>query len=212
MEEIEKFFDSPKRNSIIALMVWGISCILELINFFEIISTRNLTGAPIGLFEYFFWIVYYAELIAFLLYFTFILLRFYNKTKVEIKNINYVIGFLLVANFIYRIYRILSFNQINIGSVLSIVFSIITILYLFNILIKKVDIINKLINNKVFAITMAVYVSYCLYDLFIKPDPFLLYNTTEFSFHSVKEFFYYIRYLCIIPYFYNYYELLERRK
>ena len=73
-------------------------------------------------------------------------------------------------------------------------------LYFINILLRKI----KLINNKTFAIiTIAVSIYQLLRCIFI------IYGASEILLLDMLYFVKYLAHITIVPYFYNYYELLK---
>ena len=183
MKKVKEFLSSPKKMAILGL----ISSIILLLYYIF-----NIPTSIIGI------LLNYLDLIGLTVYFTIVCIRMDEK-NCNIKVANYI----LIASFLIKTVlnivpllnnsyaRLDSYNNYFINTVVTTIINIITILYLYNILLKK----TKLINNKVFALATIIYVVY----LMIQMPTF-----------SLIGIFLNLCILARIPYFYNYHELLKK--
>jgi len=169
MERVKEFSKDQKKTAILGL----IFNILAIIMLFQIYRSYGIIyGLRILISE--------SAKIGIIVYFAIVLSRLYNKKG----NINIANSILIILSVINTVFMNMLFAVIN----------IIFILYLCNILLNKV----KLVNNKIFAIAIIIGAAF----RFISMLKF--FNTTGLIFILSD--------LAIIPYFYNYYELLNGAK
>lgn len=134
-------------------------------------------------------ILYQTSVIGFAVYFAMILLKMYKK-KVNIKVANYILIITLIIQTVsYGIMTIarVAYGIADIEEFVEIIVNVISIIYFFNILLKK----PNFINNKVYLITVIVGFAFQM----IQP-----------SFFSSGEILLNLCSLTVVPYFYNYYE------
>lgn len=182
MEKIKDFFKSPKKTAILGL----IGSILMLLSWSVYFSPYSILDK--------------LYVIGLIIYFVIILIRMFLQ-KGNLKVANYTLVGLYIGQLLMIIPNI---KYIFIVKGIIYVISFITILlYFINILLRK----KNFVNNKIFAITITLYTLIQLvsvissYNLFaIKYSPFI-----ENTIYIIN----YIGYLFIIPYFYNYYNILK---
>ncbi len=188
---MKEFFKSPKKTAILGL-VGGIGMILYFISIvtslWDIINNLYIFG--------------------FIIYFIIILMRlFFQKGSVKVAN------YILIISYILSIVALLvmiipSIQEIfNIVGITYILMNVIIILYFCNIFFKKA----KIINNKVFGISLILYVIFNLVRVIKGIDGFMFYRYSA-EFEITAWAMLYIGYLLTIPYFYNYYELVKGEK
>lgn len=134
------------------------------------------------------------SVIGFAVYFAMILLKMYKK-QVNIKVANYILIITLIIQTVsYGMMTIVrvAYGIADIDEFVEIIVNVISIIYFFNILIKK----PNFINNKVYLITVIV----CFAFKMIQP-----------SFFSSGEILLSLCSLTVVPYFYNYYELSKNK-
>lgn len=178
---MKEFLKSPKKTAILGL-VGSILMLSSFLVYFDLYSILNNLHT-IGL----------------ITYFVIILIRMFNK-KGNIKIANYI----LIGGYIIELFFMLGLNIKNITNILpyTLVF-LIPILYFFNILLGK----KNVVNNKVFAVTIILYT---LIQVIAVMQTFNNgYFTTTYNIIYLVNF---LSYVCIVPYFYNYYELLKEEK
>ena len=182
MEKLKEFMRSPKKTAILGL----IGCILMLANLIIYFTPFSILDelCSMGL----------------IIYFIVILIRmFLQRGNLKFANYTLIISYILTLLMIIpSIKYIFSIN--GIVYVLSL---IVMILYLFNILLRK----NNFVNNKIFAIVIIIYTVIQIISIIKAYNGF----TTRYS-AFVENTIYlinYIGYLFIVPYFYNYYNVLK---
>ena len=121
--------------------------------------------------------------IGLIIYFFIILLRFYKKQG-NVNIANRVLIILLIIHTFYMTIR-------SIDNIIYTVIYIIFILYLFNILFRKMSFVN----NKIFAVAMIVCAIYRFSNMI--------------GYLNIFNIIFVLTDLAIIPYFYNYYDLLK---
>lgn len=182
MEKIKEFFSNTKKTATLALImnVIGIIAVFMAYRSFGIIIRLMSCLFNIGI----------------LIYFIIIVLRL-NKKSGNIKVANYILVIYFALSSLSSVISIaLSKNTVGVSSYMqssyiiqALVYIILT-LYFCKILLKaKIPVID----NIIFVAIMLIYVSNIL--------------ITEFNIYTI---IFALSYLSIIPYFYNYYELLER--
>lgn len=175
MGKVKEFLQDNKKTTILAFVGSVILLAYYLIFYFG--------GAFISI------ILYQTSVIGFAIYFMMALLKMY-KENVNIKVANYVLiitliiqtvfdGIMTIARVTYGIADIDEFGEI--------IVNVISIIYFFNILLKK----PNFINNIVYLITVIVGFAFQM----IQP-----------SFFSSGEILLSLCSLTVVPYFYNYYE------
>lgn len=179
---MKEFLKSPKKTAILGL----IGSVIMLITTITTLYTSNLILNSYNLY-----------IIGLIVYFSIILMRMYKKK-----------GNIKIANTLLIItYIISSISVIFVGIVdgesflIDIIFFGTITLYLCNILFGKL----KIINNKVFAV---IIIGFSVYKLVRFGIYFLNETDMYLILYSIK----YLGYMAIVPYFYNYYELLKEEK
>lgn len=179
---MKEFLKSPKKTAILGLL----GSVIMLITTFTTLYTSNIILNSYNLY-----------IIGLIVYFAIILMRMY-KQKGNIKIANT----LLIATYIVSSISII-FVSIADGEsyLIDIIFFGTITLYLCNILFRKL----KIINNKVFAV---IIIGFSVYQL-IRFGTYFLNETDSYLIsYCIK----YLGYMAIVPYFYNYYELLKEEK
>lgn len=179
---MKEFFKSPKKTAILGL----IGSVIMLITTLSTLYTTNILLN-----------IYNLYIIGLIIYFTVILMRMY-KQKGNIK----------IANTLLLITYIISFIGVMLVDIaegdsflIDIILFGTIILYLCNILFRKL----KIINNKVFAV---IIIGFSVYQL-IRFGTYFLNETDSYLIsYCIK----YLGYMAIVPYFYNYYKLLKEEK
>lgn len=180
MKKIKEFLHDNKKTTILAFVGSAILLAYYLIFYFE--------GDFISI------ILDKTSVIGFVVYFAMILLKMYKK-QVNIKVANYVLIITLIIQTVsYGIMTIarVAYGIANIDEFAEIMVNIISIIYFFNILLKK----PNFINNKVYLITVIVGFAFKM----IQP-----------SFFSSGEILLSLCSFTVVPYFYNYYELSKNK-
>lgn len=183
MEHIKKFITNTRITAIIGLIGSIILFILQYISFrhFHILTRITFILSYLGL----------------MIYFIIIVMRIYLKKG----NIKFANNFLIASFLISIILKILSlfiFYKFFSGIVADIpILDLLLLLYFVCIIYKR----KTFINNKIFALVLLIYflriiVAFC-------SNKYINYYT---GFQALSS----IGYLMIIPYFYNYYNLIER--
>lgn len=175
MEKVKEFFRDEKNAAILAFVGSVILLAYYLIFYFG--------DAFISI------ILYQTSVIGFAIYFAMTLFKM-HKDNVNIKVANYVLIITLIIQTVFDMIMAIARLDYGIGNTdefIGIIVNVISIMYFFNILLKK----SHYINNKVYLI--AVIVGFV----------FQLLQTPNFSSRKI------ILNLCslaVVPYFYNYYE------
>ncbi len=183
---MKEFLKSPKKTAILGL----ISCIVMLIFMFRFRGVSILYNC------------YDLYFIGLIIYFSIVLIRMY-KQKGNIKIANYI----LVATFIISIIVgiILAIMEAELIFSLNDLSVIIMTVYLINILfIRKNFINNKIFGVVVIGVSIYEIIKCCIFISNVGGIESLIsgsFNTAYFIKHFVH--------IAIIPYFYNYYELLK---
>lgn len=186
---MKEFLKSPKKTAIIGL-IGSIIMLLDTLLMLRyhsivILFIQNSIGN-----------LYTLGLVV---YFIIILTRMYKqKGNLKIANMTLLITYIL---------SLIAIIFVDIAQGESILIDIVVfgtmILYLCNILFGKI----KFINNKIFAV---IIICYSLYQL-IQMTIFMVTNN-GIDIYMVMYWANYLGYIAIIPYFYNYYELLKEEK
>lgn len=182
MEKLKELMSSPKKTAILGLS----GSILMLITTFTSLYISNLILNSYNLY-----------IIGLIVYFIIILMRMYKqKGNIKVANI------LLLTTYIISFVAVIFVDIVEGESILIdiILFGTI-ILYLCNILFRKI----KFINNKIFAV---ILIGFSIYQLI----RFGIYFLNETELYLISYFIKYCGYITIVPYFYNYYELLKGGK
>lgn len=179
---MKEFFKSPKMTTILGL----VGSVIMLITTFTTLYTTNILLN-----------IYNLYIIGLIIYFTVILMRMYKQN-----------GNIKIANTLLLITYIISFIGVMLVDIaegdtffIDIVLFGTIILYLCNILFRKL----KIINNKVFAV---IIIGFSVYQLV----RFGVYFLNEKDMYLISYCIKYLGYMAIVPYFYNYYELLKGEK
>ncbi len=187
MEKIKEFMNSPKKTAILGLfgsVVMLITILMSLYTYNIILNIYNL------------------YILGLVIYFIIILMRLY-KQKGNIKIAKYM----LIATYLLSVLGIIITTIADGESIffmlIEILMFVIIILYFCNILLRKF----KIFNNKIFAILV---IGLSIYQLF-RVGKFMLVNN-EVELYLISYFAKYLGYIAIVPYFYNYYELLKEDK
>ena len=176
---MKEFFKSPKKTAILGL-IGAIIMLFPVIKF--TFGEDFFEFGIISIYHTYFW--------GLLIYFIYIVLRFY-KLKGNIKIVNYILITTIAVSIIGNI-----LGKLWINVIVLIIFE----LYLLNIFCRK----KTLINNK---IALIVLVAYIIYSIVV--NNIRTYFFVQNLFDFITQI---IGYLFIIPYFYNYYKLLKEEK
>ena len=180
MGKVKEFLRDDKKTTILAFVGSAILLAYYLIFYFE--------GDFISI------ILDKTSVIGFVVYFAMILLKMYKK-QVNIKVANYVLIITLIIQTVsYGIMTIarVAYGIANIDEFAEIIVNVISIIYFFNILLKK----PNFINNKVYLITVIVGFAF---------------QMMQTSFFSSGKIFLSLCSFTVVPYFYNYYELSKNK-
>ncbi len=184
MEKLKDFLSSPKKTAILGLIGSVLNLAYLLLIYIKLHSSS---------FNIIVYLLLYANIIGLITYFSIILLRILKK-KGNIKIANYTLLVTYIVSLVVSIFvGILEGEIFNLQDLLR----IITILYLFNILFHKL----KFMNNKIFAVLVIIFSLLPMINA-------LLSNRTTISI-NVVSLTNNLGYLLIIPYFYNFYNLLK---
>lgn len=193
MENIKKFFASPKRNAIVGL-VGSILMLLQAI--FIIVISKEIEFKEIS------HIIKNFVSLGFILYFSIILCRM-NRRRGNLK----IATNILIVSLILTILSLILLQVadiMNFSNIIAITLNIIIYIFLFNILKRKS---TKFSNN----IFLVVIVAYTIYQLVIDNMNTTIF-TNEFDTRTFLIWLCNVSYLGIVPYFYNYYEILKEEK
>ena len=182
---MKEFLRSPKKMAILGL----IGSVFMIINIFILILNDVCSW---------FTSLNFAYSIGFLIYFIIVLLRLY-KEKGNIKIANYILIGSFIISLVVHIVIIQDLPGLSMASIVYLVVTIITLLYLTNILLRKI----KIVNNKSFIFIIFIYLIY---------QAFLMIIVKEMDLYIMSELVNSLSYLLITPYFYNYYDLLKGGK
>lgn len=180
---MKELLKSPKKMAILGL----IGSILMIFNMVMLILN--------GVCSYF-TSLNFAYSIGFFIYFIIVLLRLY-KEKGNIKIANYILIGSFVLSLVVHIVIIPGLSMTT--NIVYLVVTVITLLYLINILLRRI----RIINNKSF---IFIIFSYLIYQVF------LMVIIKEIDFYIMSELINSLGYILIAPYFYNYYNLLKGGK
>lgn len=118
-----------------------------------------------------------------------------NKENVNIKVANYVLIITLIIQTVFDMIMAIARLDYGIGNTdefIGIIVNVISIMYFFNILLKK----SHFINNKVYSIAVIVGFAF---------------QMIQTSFFSSGKILLSLCSLTVVPYFYNYYELSKKK-
>lgn len=183
MEKIKKFMSSPKKTAILGF-IGGIMMLIYTIDIFNLFINKYMMSPKYCLFSVF--------SIGIVIYFIAVLSRLYMRMgSIKVANI-----FLLITTIIsFIVYCLMLFGYIFLRtSILQCLMYLIMIVYFISIFYKKI----LPLGNKIFAVSIVLYVIYEIIAVFESINLLIIINC--------------IGYLLIIPYFYNYYELLKEEK
>ena len=186
MENIKKFFASPKRNAIVGL-VGSILMLLQAI--FIIVISKEIEFKEIS------HIIKNFVSLGFILYFSIILYRM-NRRRGNLK----IATNILIVSLILTILSLILLQVadiMNFSNIIAITLNIIIYIFLF----------TKFSNN----IFLVVIVAYTIYQLVIDNMNTTIF-TNEFDTRTFLIWLCNVSYLGIVPYFYNYYEILKEEK
>lgn len=193
MEKVKEFLKSPKKTAILGL----IGSILMLVTtFYTLYELIVMIVGSLYMTEILS-IIGNLYIIGLIFYFFTVLMRMY-KQKGNIKIAN---NLLMTTYIISLIGAILLGIAQGESFLIEFIFFGTIILYLCNILFRKI----KFINNKIFAV---VILGFSIYQLI----RFGIYFLNEANFHLILYSIKYWGYMAVIPYFYNYYKLLKEEK
>lgn len=181
---MKEFFKSPKKTAILGL----VGSVIMLLIVFMTFNT-----------DYLIFNMYNLYIIGLLVYFIIILMRMYKQAG-NLKIANY----LLIATYIISLCGEI-FADIAEGEsiLIGVIIFGITILYLCNILFRKI----KFINNKIYAV---VVIGISLYQIISIGKYMFIYN--DLIQYIMVDIIKILSYIATVPYFYNYYELLKEEK
>ena len=182
---MEELLKSPKKTAILGLSGSIIILIATIVTSLESTILETAFNASFGYL---------------MIYFSVVLLRIYKK-KGDIKKANVLLISSYILIFIEMVYVKFMYAYDIVTYSIFLVLQIVMILYLCNIFFRKI----KIINNKVFATVLVFFSVYQILRLginfFEEPELYLIVNLIK-----------YLGYMTIVPYFYNYYELLKEAK
>ncbi len=240
MENLKKFIASPKRNTIVGL-VSSILMLLQAIFIiviskeieFKEISHIIKNFVSLGFILYFSIILYrmnrrrgnlkiatnilivsliltilllilfqFTGTLGFILYFSIILYRM-NRRRGNLK----IATNILIVSLILTILLLILFQftgTMDSNNIIAIIVNIIILIFLFNILKRK----STKFSNNIFLVMMVVYTIYQL----VMDNMNIIIFTNEFDTRNFLIWICNVSYLGIVPYFYNYYEILKGEK
>lgn len=154
------------------------------------------------------WLIYFTPFsvldklcsIGLIVYFIIILVRmFTQKGNLKIANYTLILAYILQLVMIIPSIK----YAFTVNGIVYVMSLIIVLLYFFNILLRK----KNFVNNKIFAVVISLYT---LVQLIFVIKSYNFFTTryspiVETTIYSIN----YIAYLFIIPYFYNYYNILK---
>lgn len=180
MEQVRKFLTNMKQTAIVGLIG---SIVLFFIQYISVRPFNILTR-----------VAFLLSYLGLIVYFIIIVMRiFLKKGNVKLAN-----NFLIASFVISIVFKILLFYLsrffTGIGTNIPIL-DILLLLYFISILYKR----NVFINNKIFALILIVFCIYSILDCI-----------SVFGYVSILQVVRCISYLMIVPYFYNYYNLIKR--
>lgn len=193
MENLKKFIASPKRNTIVGL----VSSILMLLQaIFIIVISKEIEFKEIS------HIIKNFVSLGFILYFSIILYRM-NRRRGNLK----IATNILIVSLILTILSLILLQVadiMNFSNIIAITLNIIIYIFLFNILKRK----STKFSNNIFLVMMVVYTIYQL----VMDNMNIIIFTNEFDTRNFLIWICNVSYLGIVPYFYNYYEILKEEK
>lgn len=193
MENLKKFIASPKRNTIVGL----VSSILMLLQaIFIIVISKEIEFKEIS------HIIKNFVSLGFILYFSIILYRM-NRRRGNLK----IATNILIVSLILTILSLILLQVadiMNFSNIIAITLNIIIYIFLFNILKRK----STKFSNNIFLVMMVVYTIYQL----VMDNMNIIIFTNEFDTRNFLIWICNVSYLGIVPYFYNYYEILKGEK
>ena len=189
MEKVKEFFRDNKKTAILALIGSVI-----LLAYYWYISTffYGFTRLFYGFIRL---LLRYVGYIGIVVYFANVLLRMYKK-KGNIRVANYILIVTLIIQTIIKGISLISesyYGYFYINEFVWIIVNVISIIYFFNVLLKK----QNFINNKIYVIAVVVGV---------------VCQMTQMPRFSLLGIILNLCPLTAVPYFYNYYELLKEKK
>ncbi len=180
MEKLKAFFCNSKKTVVLALIMNIIAIIIVYLLYYPFSLGIRLIGC--------------LENAGILIYFMIITFRLYQKKgNVKVANYILIIYFVIkILSLLINVFRIssITFYDIVFNFIIPIIVYVISTLYFCKILFK---IKIPFIDNMIFTTALLIYISNML--------------ISNFTIYSIILA---LSYLSIIPYFYNYYELLER--
>lgn len=193
MEKLKEFMRSPKKTAILGLVS---SILMILYVFFN--NKYNFIVLLIDFSTNLF-------ALGFTVYFSIVLLRLiFCKGNIKFANLELVIT--LSISIIISVGLFIYYGG-NINNIIYLIINLIILLYLYNILIQR----KIKINNKIFGVTIILFIIWKLFNIIINKKIIVsVYNnfTQNFIF-NILRFIMLISYIGVIPYFYNYYEILK---
>lgn len=184
MEKLKEIMTSPKKTAFLGLIGGFIMLFCTILDI-DYINTYSL--------------VFSVFILGIIAYFVIVLLRI-TKHNVSINIANCLLILTFVVSFLCGIFVGISQGE---GIVLFDFVLLISALYFCNIFLIK----SRLINNKIFVIPVIV----CLVYELITNGTYIL-RSDEIVFSDLIYFIKYIGYILILPYFYNYYNLLKKEE
>lgn len=180
MKKLKDFFSSPKKTAILGL-IGSLLMLLDISVSFSPLDNLYVIGL--------------------IVYFIIILFRiFAQKGNLKIANYTLIITYLVQLLMIIPNIKYNSVDRI----IVYVVSFVIILLYLVNILLRK----KNFVNNKIFAITIILYTLLQLFPFIKNGIHFFGIRYTplvETTIYIIND----IGYIFIIPYFYNYYNILR---
>lgn len=184
MEKIKEFISSPKKTALLGLIGSFIYCILTVFYF-----------SPYAFLQRF---IYNINIIGLIVYFLIACLRLFKKSG-NIKIASYILVITFVIQLVLSIKSILhslkleyidfNFAYYVVSILIELSIFVVSIIFFIKTLILRK---KGIINNKIFASVMIISsIFYLMHGI------------------SIITILYYLAFLSIVPYFYNYYNLLK---
>lgn len=193
MESFKKFIASPKRNAIVGL----VSSILMLLQaIFIIVISKEIEFKEIS------HIIKNFVSLGFILYFSIILYRM-NRRRGNLKIATNILIVSLTLTILLLIFFQFTGTMYS-NNIIAIIVNINILIFLFNILKRK----STKFSNNIFLVMM---VAYTIYQLVIDNMNTTIF-TNEFDTRTFLIWLCNVSDLGIVPYFYNYYEILKGEK
>jgi len=185
MEKLKSFFSNPKKMAVLGLIA-------------SIISIVTIIYYSMGYVSYGVNTIFYkAHMLGLLVYFLIVCIRLY-KGKGNIKFANYFLIFTYGVSLVMQVLKSIEYGVLEKTVFLYVIFYVMMILYFCNILLRRIN----LLNNDIFA---TFIVTFILFRISYAIPFFSIENFIAFRPLILEG----ITYIAVIPYFYNYYNLVK---